>query len=71
MGVGVLSVRVCAYTPSVKVKGTDVVYEERGVCERGSIPRADSPPKDSGTQCETEQSALPWDKYRLDIARGS
>lgn len=27
--------------------------------------------EDSGSQCETEQGAPPWDKYMLDIARGS
>lgn len=39
--------------------------------EWGSVSTADSPPKDSGTQCETELAAPLWDKYRLDIARGS
>lgn len=62
---------LCVHVLPLKVK--DVVYDARcRVCEQGSIiSSADFPPKDSGTQCETEQSALPWDKYRLDIARGS
>lgn len=48
-------------------------FMKRSVCvrEQGSTSTAAFPPKDSGTQCETEKSAPPWDKYRLDIARGS
>lgn len=62
---------LCIHSLPLKVK--DMVYDVRqSMCERGSIISiAEFPPKDSGIQCETEQSALPWDKYRLDIARGS
>lgn len=42
-----------------------------GVCGQGSTSTTDVLLKDRGTQCETEQGALPWDKYRLDLARGS
>ncbi|TNN45477.1 hypothetical protein EYF80_044336 [Liparis tanakae] len=31
---------------------------------RMSTPRQDFPLEDSGTQCEAEQGAPPWDKYR-------
>ena len=53
-------------------------YDETCVCvrerERAGVDVHSRLPllsKDSGTQCETERGAAPWDKYRLDIARGS
>lgn len=71
MGVGDFNAWRVSTVCTLPLKGR--VYEEKCVCvrEQGSTSTAAFPPKDSGTQCETEQSAPPWDKYRLDIARGS
>lgn len=75
MGMGVLFMpggSVDTHSLPLKVKDTVYDCEVKYVCERGSIISVtEFPPKDSGIQCETEQSALSWDKYRLDIARGS